>query len=280
MNISALIQVIGSMLLAAIPAIIWLYLFRGKHPEGRKVTLSTFLIGAVSVMPILIYRYLWEFFPWINAFQYIQGFDNTIININSALALPLSIIFTFMIIGVIEEVTKHYCVRTVDKKFFKSIDDVIEFSIIAALGFSFTENILYFHNIWELRGLDNLLKPFLFRSVFSTFAHIMFSGIFGYYYGLGLFAKPILQEQMVQNRTLFSRAFYKIINIRTEKAFYQEKLIAGLIVAVLLHAMFNIFLELNLTYLTVPYLVFGYVILNYLFDKKESHKQYGLLQET
>ena len=73
---------------------------------------------------------------------------------------------------------------------------------MAALGFAFTENILYFYNIWITKGVEDLFVSFLYRSSFSTFAHLLFSGVLGYYYGMAHFAKPILQEEMMKKRNL------------------------------------------------------------------------------
>jgi uncharacterized membrane protein len=49
----------------------------------------------------------------------------------------------------------------------------------------------------------------------------------------------------------------------------------GLLVAMGLHAIFNIALEVGWTFVIVPYLVLGYLLLSYLFDKKENHKRYN-----
>lgn len=271
------IQIFGSLLLASVPAIIWWNIFRQKHSQDKFISASVFCVGALAVLPILIYRLLWNYFPWINAFRYTQLFENHIVSIYSVISIPLSVILTFMVVGVIEELMKNLTVRTVDHKYFKNIDDVIELSIVAALGFSFTENILYFQNIWHVRGAEELLKPFLFRSVFSTFAHIMFSGIFGYYFGVAVFAKGILQRELVQKRSFFLRALHKVFKFRTAEIFYNEKILEGLIVSSVLHAFFNILLELDLTYYTVPLLIAGYVVLNYLIHKKENHIRYNLL---
>ena len=59
--------------------------------------------------------------------------------------------------------------------------------------------------------------------------------------------------------------------------FYEEKLLEGLLLAIGLHALFNIFLEMNMTFMIVPFLIGGYLTLNYLFAKKENHKAYGKL---
>lgn len=274
---SQFIQIFGSIILACIPAIIWGYIFHKKQPENRRLTILTFALGALAVFPILIYKFLWQFFPWINAFRLADYYQQDMIGFSNFIILPLSVLITFMLVGLIEEVMKLLAVKVSDEDEIKTIDDSIEFFIIAALGFSFTENILYFYNIWISQGTFNLMMPFLFRSSFSTFAHIMFSGIMGYHYGLAHFAKPVLQEEIRQNRKHWTIWIHKIFSFKKEKMFYQEKILEGLLISIALHAFFNIFLEMNLTFLIIPFLVAGYISLNYLFSKKENHKNYKKL---
>lgn len=272
---SEILQIIGSIILACVPAFIWGYIFSKKHPEKKSLTALTFLVGALAVFPILIYKFLWQFFPWMNAFRLADNYREDIIGFSNFIILPLSVIMTFMIVGIIEELMKMISVKVVDEEEIKDIDDSMEFFIIAALGFSFTENILYFYNIWMTQGTYNLLLPFLFRSSFSTFAHILFSGILGYYYGVAHFAKPILQEEIRNNRNHWTILLHKIFSFRKEKMFHEERILEGLLISIGLHAIFNIFLEMNLTFLIVPFLVAGYISINYLLAKKESHKNYG-----
>lgn len=272
------LQIAGSIALATIPALAWGYVFYKKNPEGRYATALTFVVGALSVFPILLYKMSWQFFPWMNAFTFANQYTDDIIGFSSLVVLPLSVVITFMIVGAIEEVMKMLAVRSVDKNRIKTIDDSIEFFIIAALGFSFTENILYFYNIWIAHGADNLVLPFLFRSAFSTFAHLLFSGILGYYYGVAHFAKPILQEEIKKGRRhkILTKMQEKF-GFKREKMFYRGKLIEGLIIAIGLHALFNIFLEIGLTFMIIIFLFGGNAALNYLFNKKENHKNYGKL---
>ncbi len=276
-NMPQIFQIIGSIILAAIPAIIWGNIFFHKSPERRSFTFLTFIMGALAVFPILIYKFSWQFFPWMNAFKFANYYRNDIIGFSHAIILPLSIIITFMIVGVIEETMKFSSVKIVDDDEIKNIDDSIEFFILAALGFAFTENILYFYNIWIVEGPSNLLLPFLFRSCFSTFAHLLFSGLLGYYYGIAHFATTILQEEMRAKNSFWARIPVKLLFFKRETFFYQEKLLEGMIFAVGLHALFNIFLEMGLTFMIVPFLVGGYVTLTYLLDLKENHKNYGKL---
>ncbi|MCD6109520.1 PrsW family intramembrane metalloprotease [bacterium] len=262
-------------MLAFVPILLWGYHFYKKHAEKQKYVVLTFVAGALSVIPLLSYRLLWNYFPWINAFLWTRNLKADLVGFSTFALVPISVIATFMLVGIIEETSKMLAVRTIDVKVFKSIDDVIEFAIIAALGFSFIENIIYFYNIISVRGFEQLLFPFIFRSLFSTFAHIMFSGIFGYYYGIGYFANKELKSEIRKNRHPFLKFFHKYFHFKENILFKDEKVLEGLFVATTLHAVFNIFLEMEWTFLIVPFLFSGYLMLNYLLNRKESLKEYG-----
>lgn len=272
------LQIIGAcLLLASIPASVWGYIFYKKQQEGRSSIWLTFCLGAIAVFPILLYRFLWQYFPWLNILEKFKRFENFNLGFENFIVIPLSVIFTFMFVGIIEEVMKQSSVHAVDDRRIRSIDDAIEFSILAALGFAFTENIIYFYNIWIDKGPENLLLPFLFRSLFSTFAHLLFSGMFGYFYGIAHFAKPILQEELRDNRNVLLRWFHRVFRFKTAEFFHEEKMFEGLALAVSLHAVYNVFLEMQWTFLMVPYLVIGYLFLSYLFTMKENRKRYNML---
>lgn len=270
------IKIIISIILACLPAYIWGYIFYKKEPEPRRLTFITFLVGILSVIPILAYKYAWKYFPNINAFMYANTFQNDYIGIKEILIIPVSVIITFMIVGVIEEYMKHLAVRAIDEDKFMNIDDAIEYSIVAALGFAFVENIMYFFYIWQNQGINALFVSFIFRSIFSTFAHILFSGIYGYYYGIAHFAHPIFQEELQDKKRFpFINVLYKLFGRKSEILFKEEKIMEGLVFAVILHAFFNVMLEMNWIYLMTPFLFIGYTVLDHLFKIKEDHKEYG-----
>jgi RsiW-degrading membrane proteinase PrsW (M82 family) len=273
---SAILQIVGSIVLAFAPVFFWLTIFRGKLPQSRKLLLYTFCIGATAVFPILFYKYLWQYFPWLNAFKYTEGFATDVIGIGHIVSIPVTVVLTFFIVGIIEEAMKNVAVRIVDDETTtRDIDDAIELSIVAALGFSFTENIMYFHAIWIQQGPKKLLLPFIFRSVFSSFAHVMFSAIFGYFYGISFFAKPYLLEN---RRTIrWPQFLQRIFHIESAEIFSISKWVEGFVIATTLHAIYNIFLEMNWTFLLVPFLALGYGYVTYLLRKKENHKKFGLL---
>lgn len=263
--------------LAFVPVFIWGYIFLKKHPEAKKLVFFTFIGGTIAVVPLLIYKYLWQFFPWINAFVWTRNINSDILGFSSLILVPLPILITFMLVGIIEETSKILAVKVVDRKRFLSVDDAIELSIVAALGFAFIENIIYFYNIVSVRGIDDLLLPFIFRSLFSTFAHVMFSGIFGYFYGVAHFADPIYKEEMRKNRHPIIKFFHDKFHFKRSVMFHDEKILEGFVIAASLHALFNIFLEMEWTFLIIPFLTVGYLALNYLLKKKENLKRYKKL---
>jgi len=267
-----------ALLLSIVPAAVWGYIFYKKQVGKKSMSLRTFIAGAVFVAPLLAYKFLWQYFPWLNAFAYTHQFKDDFVGFTNLTSIPLDVLFTFLIVGVIEEVTKFMAVRMSGPENILSIDDAIEMFITAALGFAFVENIIYFYNIMSMRGAENILYPFVFRGLFSSFAHIMFSGILGYYYGIAHFAGPLLKDDNLKKRWPIFRKIASILPFKNEVEFKQEKIIQGLFIAITLHALFNIFLEMNWTFLLVPYLTGGFIWLNYLLEKKEDHKAYGRLQ--
>lgn len=278
MSTSAILQIVAACaFLAVFPAGSWGYIFYKKQPEDRRSTMLTFGLGALAVFPILLYKWLWQYFPGINILAYAKNFENDLIGISGFVMIPLSVIIAFAFVGVIEEIMKMSCVHAVDDNRIRHIDDAIMFSILAALGFAFTENILYFFTIWTKQGPENLLIPFVFRSIFSTFAHILFSAMFGYYYGIAHFAKPLLQEELTNNRRTIWDWYHRVFKWKTAELFHEQKMLEGLTLAVGLHAVYNIFLEMNWTFIMVPYLVVGYAFVSHLFKLKENQKRLDLL---
>lgn len=264
-----------ALIMACFPAYIWGFIYYQKQPEPRKLVALTFVAGMLAVAPILLYKASWALFPQLEIFLHTEKYVHITFSLFSLLTIPLSVILAFMFVGVIEEYMKHFAVKMVDDNKFKCIDDAIEFSIIASLGFSFVENIMYFYFIWTGQGTEQFLVAFIFRSIFSTFAHILFSGVYGYYYGIAHFSTPIYQEEVKKKRFAITNFFHKITRMKSESIFHKEKVMEGLFMAVLLHAVFDIFLEVQWTYIILPYLVIGYLYLDYLFEKKEDHIQYG-----
>lgn len=264
------------VLLAIIPAVIWIYIFFQHQRENKFLTMLTFIGGMLSVVPIFIFQ------------QEIGAIEGWIIGLG--LTSLVTVFFTSLWVGVYEETVKHWVVKVTDNRYFRDIDDAIEFSIVAALGFAFLENILYFYSIWNNPGIDNFWFYYLFRSAGSMFLHVFASGIFGYYYGVAHFAQPVLREELSRGRKFFiTEWLHKVMHLKDSTVFHEEKVLEGLVLAASLHGAFDLMMGLSQHYadlgsataskvwlvMAVPFLVGGYFWLTYLLDKKEDHKIYG-----
>lgn len=180
----------------------------------------------------------------------------------------------FMVLAVMEEYVKHLMVRFTDDHRIRDIDDAIEMSLVVGLAFAFVENIVYFVNY-----RDQIWTIFVGRSVFSLFAHILFSGIFGFYYGTAHFAKYIYFLRARVHGQVFQlpRFVHKILHLKGHVTYHEQKLMEGLVLATVIHTIFNLLLEFNWTIAIVPFLLIGYFFLSYLLSHKENQKQYGLV---
>ncbi len=184
--------------------------------------------------------------------------------------LPSGLIGTTFILAMLEEYSKHLIVRLFDDHKIKNIANAIEFSIIVALSFAFLENIIYFTNntSGDLQGI------IIGRSIISMLGHIIFSAIFGYYYGLSKFAKEVMTVQTIETHApAFPQWIYNIFSFKTENTYKSQKIFEGLIFATLVHTVFNLFLQYNFLLGVLPILVGGgfmiYLMLNSDITQRE-----------
>jgi RsiW-degrading membrane proteinase PrsW (M82 family) len=176
-------------------------------------------------------------------------------SIQNFIHIPIvtSIVGTILFLTVIEEYVKHLMVRFLDDKRLKDVDDAITLSIMVGLAFAFIENIIY---AWTT-GDASLI---VYRALISIPIHIVASGIFGYFYGLAHFAKPILAHEKKSHVA-------KVMSMNTIKLYKDEKIAEGLCLATLFHALANVLLEVNMAYMTIPLLVIGLSFIFRLYKK-------------
>ncbi len=176
-----------------------------------------------------------------------------------------------MFLAVIEEYVKHLMVRFIDDKKIKDIDDAITLSIVIGLAFSFIETIIYAINVGDMA----IVLP---RALLTMPIHVIASGIFGYYYGLARYAKPILEAEHKQKRYQMKfKWFHTILRMKKSDIYEEEKTAQGLVLATLFHTVANVLFELNLAYITVPLIVGGMMVLSYFY--KESRFIHRLLHK-
>jgi RsiW-degrading membrane proteinase PrsW (M82 family) len=242
-----------SCVLSLIPTILWGMLFLYKHEEKKILLIKTYIYGGLMVVPLVFYRTFFQFSPENMFF----GF------------LP-SMLVLFVTIAFLEEFLKHLVTRQVDHNEIQSIDDAIEFSIVAALGFAFAENTFYFIEVYQSLGKEVFYQTIILRSLFATFAHSLFSSIYGYYYGKQIFAKQIYEQEIPKRATgIFKRIARFIHSINPYKIFQNEMRLLGLLFASIVHATYNILLEMDFVNFLLPFMCFGlYFIFRMIWSKK------------
>lgn len=268
------------VILAVLPVFLWLYIFLKHQREKPLLVILSFVFGALSVVPIFVFQYeIIRIEDWL---------------ITLLPGVVFGIVISGFWVGLYEETVKHWIVKIVDRRLFRNIDDAIQFSIIVALGFSFLENSLYFQAIWDNPQVDNFWFYYIFRSIGSMLLHILASGIFGYYYGVAYFAKPVLQDEInAGHKFVFTKKMHQILHLKSTTLFREEKITEGLLIAVFLHGTFDFCMGMSQNAVNsnatiaikvwliaiVPILITSYFYLIFLLDKKENHKIYKQIDE-
>lgn len=252
-------------LAALVPAVIWCTLFLKYHRERRSVVLLMFMAGMLSTIPILFYDTLVRRNIELHFFvvrvvpesfhRTADMFVRTTLGVTNSLeAALLSSAIAFLIVGTIEEVSKYWVLRKSAGRAFQSIDDVMQMSVIVAIGFSFAENIVnpvYFQSfvreylVLPTRpDLLGFISNILGRSVLTSMVHIVSTGVLGYFVGVAVFAHPILiEERASRRRPLFVR-IARLFRVSDERVFRIEMITCGLLAAIVLHACFNFLVTL------------------------------------
>jgi hypothetical protein len=251
---------------AVIPAIIWCMLFLEYHKEKLSHVFLMFFTGMVATVPILFYDALvrrgieFQFFVFRlvpesfnkSAQQFVSG---QVIGISSIHTTMLSVFISFIIVGAIEEISKYWVLRRSGQPIFSSIDDVIQLSIIVAIGFSFAENISnpgYFMGFVREYLLTpaspdiiGFLSNVIGRSVMTSMVHIVSTGVMGYFLGLAIFADPLLEEAHKKGRTYHIVEWvHNLLHIKRRPIFRTQMIVMGVLSAITLHGLFNFLVTL------------------------------------
>ena len=273
-----------TFMIAIIPALIWAALFMKKHGENKWLVFLTFIGGIFAAQLILLYKGYWD--TSINLIFAKVTLVDFRSNISSMfVSTVLAAFVTFMGIGAMEEFFKFGVMKLINKSFFRSIDDVIMFAIVSALGFSFYENMVYFNNHWGLINAQAFAVLAVSRVTIVTMVHMLCSGVLGYFFGHAYFASPILRLEHAQKKRHQVLIFFKsILHMRKSHLYHDEMITIGLVLAMLLHAVYDFVLSstVNLspaliTGTVILYFFGGYYLLVYLIRRKKTKLQLGLL---
>ncbi len=252
-----------SALLAFIPALLWLsFLFKKTKRKGLQLLI--FLSGVFSVGLVFGLQYFLNLFPQFDIVNFLQA------EIHDQ---NFNFIVLFIGVGITEEIVKQAFVRFFDRRFLliQNINDSIQFSLVSALGFSFAENIFYIYSIWTNIGIQQLFIAYAFRSLFTTCAHLIFSGFFGYYYGIAKFSLHIREQSRWVGKKLFlTDLLSKITGMAKSQTLKEQMILKGLFIAIVLHTAFNFLLQFNQILIVAIFVMVGYLILQYLLKRKSS----------
>jgi len=272
-------------LVAAIPALIWLYLFLKRHHENKWLVVLTFLGGMLAAKLILIYQGYWNetanlIFVKVSLVDFRSNIESLIVN------GLLATFVTFLGVGAMEEFLKFWIMKVINSNFFNSIDDVIELAIVSALGFAFFENMIYLSVQWSQLSVGTFFVLALFRVTIVTMVHMLCSGVLGYYFGMAFFASPMLKIQYVKNERHPVLDFLKkVLRFHRSQVYHDEMLAIGLLSAMVLHAIYDFVLTIQMKVLGIPlhipvmliYFFGGFWYLNRLFQQKDLNLKLGLV---
>lgn len=162
------------------PSVIWLifYLRKDHHPEPNKMVLKVFLCGMLgAVFAAMIEIGITEVLKDLSIIDS-KWVENHLI--------LFFILYNFLVIAMVEELVKFLVVRNtvLTSPEFDEPPDALLYMIIAALGFAGLENILVL-----LRGgpFLNTISITIYRFVGATFLHALCSGTLGYFLALSLY---------------------------------------------------------------------------------------------
>jgi RsiW-degrading membrane proteinase PrsW (M82 family) len=258
-----IILYIISGILAFIPAAIWLSIIF-QRTKRRGIQILIFVGSIFSVVPVFLLQYFLELFPQFDVLKFLNS------NFQDQ---NLHMIFLFISVGIVEEIVKQFLLRFIDRKYLliQTINESIQYSLVAALGFAFAENIFYIYSIYSQFGIKQLFITYLFRAVFTTCAHMIFSGFFGYYYGIAKFSLNIVdQSKWLGKKQRITKFTGNLLKISNYEAYKKLTVLKGLFIAILLHATFNLLLQFNQIIIVAIFVLCSYFLLRKLLNQKSG----------
>ncbi|MCL4400137.1 PrsW family intramembrane metalloprotease [Patescibacteria group bacterium] len=171
--VNFIINLLVIILLAALPAIVWLLFFLKEDPnkEPRKMLALTFVTGMLSSIPVLFLE----------------------LSLQKIIVSPLHSMIIFVLgVSIIEEIFKFFAAYLPNNrsKYFDEPIDAMIYMIVAALGFATVENFFVVKNSLDFINLTNILDTLnsvALRFIGATLLHALASGIVGYYWALDHF---------------------------------------------------------------------------------------------
>ncbi len=233
-------------------------------------------------------------------------------------SVVLMTLVTYLMVGVIEEASKSWVLRHSSKEFFRSIDDALQLAIVVAIGFAFAENLVnptYFVGFvtdYLITPSSPQWGPFIGsvvgRAILTNMVHIVSTGVAGYFFGLAFFVSPLIRDQFAEGkRHPIIAMMHRMLSVKSEAIYARIQMSLGLLFAIVLHGVFDFTVSLSdilpghpatigallgqppssfmsgIAITLIPsilYVVGGFWLLSYLFERKEDMKEFGAIVET
>ncbi len=161
---------------------LWFWLKEDRHPEPRRILISTFLAG-MFVVPVafMLERALSLVAKALGVYQIAGGF--------------ITLLFLW---ALIEEVLKYLAAKytALQNKNFDEPVDALIYMITAALGFAAFENIFFLINAFGVNSMSGALTANL-RFIGATLLHMATSGIVGASLGFSFFRKSSRKRNLI-----------------------------------------------------------------------------------
>lgn len=269
---------IFSLLLAFLPALFWLVIWYRKDkkdPEPKRMILLSFCVGFLSAIPFFLLQWQIEHSPNLVALWK---------QFSAILMFPA--LFGTLIFAFLEEAVKAFAVLRLGSHLrihFNQIVDGIIYSVSVALGFAFAENIAYFITLLSYFSISSseFWNVFAFRSLGTMFAHTLFSGIFGLFWGHAFLSQSVTSKHSISVKSFF-REFFETIRFHiifshilrarpSLRGHEKSDLVReALFLATLFHALFNMLILGKVfgqsgTFLVVPLLLVLFLFLGKQF---------------
>jgi RsiW-degrading membrane proteinase PrsW (M82 family) len=235
--------------LATLPSLFWFlfWWFKDNQKEPRWVILLAIIGGILSALVLFPFRYSFGNINWI---------------------------FLILIAAVSEEILKSLAEVVVVEKYYNKFDQVIDgiiYAVSVAMGFALVENIVYLLEIGKEEGITaNFWLTYSVRSIVTTFAHGIFTSIFGFAYALAYLlpdevipaeyqSRPFrLSKKIVPKKRYHFIAVWHVFSLHilfahlfkeqvsTNKHTSNQLILEGIMSAIYVHFLFNLLVKLEI----------------------------------
>lgn len=212
-----------------------------------KLLFKNILVFLFIILLISLFIYGLDYIIWILPFLQFWLSDSGIFFKWVAFDSFKLVLFYYIIIWFIEEISKHFNFLQTNIFTIESVKTGVLYWIFIALWFSFIENILYLYSIYNFSWISsNLISTYFFRSIFSVFLHILCTWIISLY-----FTKAFIYYR--ENSINYS--FLKLVT-------------TWILISIFLHALFDISLTFWFTFIIFIYFIFWYIYMSGIFYKE------------